>query len=190
MKSCNSTSANWTQLSLLLSPPHLPESHAVSERQEVGWGVNRYNSLNRLHSLRYNQAKVLLLHHHWNQPFLIKHPIFVLSWKVLQVHYVSYRPCSVIRMTTLSLCGSLSSTIFVFNFYLNFFKLIFVELLYDVVLVSTVPQSDHLYMYKYAPFFGFPSHLGHHRALSSVPWAMQQVHTSYLYAVYMSIPIS
>ena len=28
----------------------------------------------------------------------------------------------------------------------------------------------HTHIYVYAPFFGFPSHLGHHRALSRVPW--------------------
>ena len=38
------------------------------------------------------------------------------------------------------------------------------------------------YMYTYIPsFFGFPSHLGHHRALSSVPCAIQQVLISYLF---------
>ena len=33
----------------------------------------------------------------------------------------------------------------------------------------------------YPLFFGFPSPLGHHRALSSVPCALQQVLTSYLF---------
>ena len=34
---------------------------------------------------------------------------------------------------------------------------------------------NQLYVYIYPLFFGFPSHLGHHRALSRVPRAIQQV---------------
>ena len=30
-------------------------------------------------------------------------------------------------------------------------------------------------------FFGFPSHAGHHRSLSTVPWALQEVLTSELF---------
>ena len=30
-----------------------------------------------------------------------------------------------------------------------------------------------LYIYKFPLFFGFPYHLGHHRALSRVPWAVR-----------------
>ena len=37
----------------------------------------------------------------------------------------------------------------------------------------------------YPPFFGFPSHLGHHRALSRVPCALQQVLINYLLHTYM-----
>ena len=42
-------------------------------------------------------------------------------------------------------------------------------LLYNVELVSIVQKSDQLYMYMYHIFLGFPSHVGHHRALSKVP---------------------
>ena len=50
------------------------------------------------------------------------------------------------------------------------FKLIFigVQLLYNVVLVSAVQQSESVIYIQLSLFFGFPSHLGHHRALSRV----------------------
>ena len=41
---------------------------------------------------------------------------------------------------------------------------------------------NQLYVYIYPLFFGFPSHLGHHRALSGVPCAIQQVLISYLFS--------
>ena len=34
-------------------------------------------------------------------------------------------------------------------------------------------KLNQLYIYIYPLFFGFPSHLGHHRALSRVPCALQ-----------------
>ena len=34
-------------------------------------------------------------------------------------------------------------------------------------------KVNQLYIYIYSLFFSFPSHLGHHRALSSVPCAIQ-----------------
>ena len=34
-------------------------------------------------------------------------------------------------------------------------------------------------MYTHIPFFGFPSHLGHHRALHRFPYAIQSVLISY-----------
>ena len=34
-------------------------------------------------------------------------------------------------------------------------------------------KVNQLYIYTYPLFFGFPSHLGHHRALSSIPWAIR-----------------
>ena len=40
-------------------------------------------------------------------------------------------------------------------------------------------KVNQLSIYIYPFFFGFPSHLGHHRALSRVPCAIQQVLISY-----------
>ena len=40
------------------------------------------------------------------------------------------------------------------------------------MLVSTVQQSESAITYTYFPFFGSPTHLGHHRALSRVPSAI------------------
>ena len=40
--------------------------------------------------------------------------------------------------------------------------------------------GQSLYIHKYPLFFGFPSHLGHHRTLSRVPCAIQKVLISYL----------
>ena len=42
-------------------------------------------------------------------------------------------------------------------------------------------EVNELYVYIYPLLFGFPSHLGHHRALSRVPCALQQVLISYLF---------
>ena len=42
-------------------------------------------------------------------------------------------------------------------------------------------KVNQLYIYIHPLFFGFPSHLGHHRALSRVPCAIQQVLISYLF---------
>ena len=49
--------------------------------------------------------------------------------------------------------------------------------------VSTIQQSEsviciHIFL---PPLFGFPFHLGHHRALNRVPCAIQQVLINYLY---------
>ena len=52
------------------------------------------------------------------------------------------------------------------------FLLIFIrlQLLYNVVLVSVVQQSESATCTHISPlFFGFSSQLGHHRALSRVP---------------------
>ena len=46
----------------------------------------------------------------------------------------------------------------------------------QLLLYSKVNQL-HIYIYPF--FFGFPSHLGHHRALSRVPCAIQQVLIGY-----------
>ena len=42
-------------------------------------------------------------------------------------------------------------------------------------------KVNQLYVYIYPFFLGFPSHLGHHRVLSRVPCAIQQVLISYLF---------
>ena len=54
-----------------------------------------------------------------------------------------------------------------------FFKLIFVRvsLLYDVLLVSAVHQSERVVHMHVAPLLGFPPRLGHHRALGRIPHA-------------------
>ena len=42
-------------------------------------------------------------------------------------------------------------------------------------------KVNQLYVHIYPLFFGFPSHLGHHRALNRVPCVIQQVLISYLF---------
>ena len=42
-------------------------------------------------------------------------------------------------------------------------------------------KVNQLYVYIYPLFLRFPSHLGHHRALSRVPCTRQQVLISYLF---------
>ena len=65
--------------------------------------------------------------------------------------------------------------IFFFELCQTFLKTNFigVQLLYNVVLVSAIQQTESVIcvcicicIYIYIPFFVFPSHLGHHRALS------------------------
>ena len=82
--------------------------------------------------------------------------------------------------------GHLSfQTVIIFLQSLFFFKFLFecscFTMLYQFLLYSKVNQ---LYIYIYPLFFGFPSHLGHHRALSRVPCAIQQVLISYLFYTY------
>ena len=61
-----------------------------------------------------------------------------------------------------------------------FLKLIFIGvcLLYNAVLASCCRAKWISYIcihrYIYSLFYGFPSHLGHHRALSRLPHAMQR----------------
>ena len=52
-----------------------------------------------------------------------------------------------------------------------FLKIIFigVQLLYNIVLFSAAQQSESAICLHIPLFFGFPSRLGHHRALSKVP---------------------
>ena len=47
-----------------------------------------------------------------------------------------------------------------------------------------------MYTCIYVPFFGFPSHLGHHRALSRVPCAVQSVLINLLYTWWLGFPDS
>ena len=49
--------------------------------------------------------------------------------------------------------------------------------MHQFLLYSKVSQP---YVYIYPFFFGFPSHLDHHRVLSRVPCAVQQDYISYL----------
>ena len=44
-------------------------------------------------------------------------------------------------------------------------------------------EMNQPYIYIYPLPFGFPSHLGHHSALSRVPCAAQQVIISYLFYI-------
>ena len=57
-----------------------------------------------------------------------------------------------------------------FCFLLIFIK---VQLPSNVVLASTVQQSEPAVCRHTSPHFWIPSHLGHHIALSGVPWATQ-----------------
>ena len=67
-------------------------------------------------------------------------------------------------------------------FFLFFFLKCFIglELLYHVVLVSSV-QSESAVCIHASPLFLFLSHLGHPKALSRVPCAMQSVPMSHLF---------
>ena len=57
-----------------------------------------------------------------------------------------------------------------------------VQLLYNIVLVYTVQQSESTICIHISPLFlDFLLNLGHHRALSRVPCAIQQVLISYLF---------
>ena len=47
-------------------------------------------------------------------------------------------------------------------------------------------KVNQLYVYIYPLFLGFPSHLGHHRALSRAPCAIQSVLISY-YFIHSSV---
>ena len=52
---------------------------------------------------------------------------------------------------------------------------------YNVMLVSTVQQSESAIHTHVLCLFGFPSHSGHHSVLSRVPCAIQYVLISYLF---------
>ena len=57
------------------------------------------------------------------------------------------------------------------------------SLLYNIVLVSAVQQSESGTHIHISPLFAFPSCLGHCRPLSRVPCAMQSVLISYLFYI-------
>ena len=69
-----------------------------------------------------------------------------------------------------------SSVFFFFFFFLLEYSCF--TILCQFLLYSKVNQ---LYIYIYSLFFGFPSYLGHHRALSRVPCAIKLVLISYLF---------
>ena len=54
-------------------------------------------------------------------------------------------------------------------------------MLYDIVLVSVVQQSESATCIHISFFFGFPLHLGQPRALRKNPCAIQKVLISYLF---------
>ena len=64
-------------------------------------------------------------------------------------------------------------------------------MLYNVVFLRC-NKVNQLYMNIHPLFFRFPSHLGHHRALSIVLCAIQEVLVIYFIysSVYMSVPVS
>ena len=51
-------------------------------------------------------------------------------------------------------------------------------------------EVNQLYVYIYPLFFVFPSHIGHQRTLSRVPYAIQQVLISYLFYTYYCIHVN
>lgn len=75
-----------------------------------------------------------------------------------------------------------SDTKEVLFFFLFFFFEIFIglEWFHHVVLVSSVQSASALCLHA-SPLFLFLSHLGHPKALSRVPCAMESVPTSYLF---------
>ena len=55
------------------------------------------------------------------------------------------------------------------------------QFLYNQLLCSQYRKVNQLHVYVQPLFFGFPPDLGHHRALSRVPCAIQQVLICYLF---------
>ena len=62
-------------------------------------------------------------------------------------------------------------------------------MLYNIVFVSAVQQNESDIHKRISPVFEFPSHLGHHRALSRVPGAIQSVLISY-YLIHGSVYVN
>ena len=72
-------------------------------------------------------------------------------------------------------------------FLINFFwSIVAFTMQCQFLLYNKVSQS---YIYIYPLPFGFPSLLGHHRALSRVSWAIQQVLISYLFYTQITVLI-
>ena len=59
-------------------------------------------------------------------------------------------------------------------------------MLYNVLLFSAIQQSESAMCIHISPLPGFPSHLGHRRALSRDPSAIQSVLISYLFYTKLS----
>ena len=68
------------------------------------------------------------------------------------------------------------------SFFLSLLIFIRIYLLYTAVLVSAAQQSESALHIHISLLFGFPSLLGHHRALSRVPWDIKGI-SSYLHSV-------
>ena len=68
---------------------------------------------------------------------------------------------------------------------LSFSFSVFIEerLIYNVVLVSSIQQSDSVYIYIYMFFFTFFFFIGYFKILSRVPCAIQQVLVGYLFYI-------
>ena len=63
-------------------------------------------------------------------------------------------------------------------------------MIYNVMLVSAVQQSESVIRIHISLFFRFPSNLGHHRALSRVPCAIQSVLIRYLFYIQQCIYVN
>ena len=81
----------------------------------------------------------------------------------------------------------LESSFFGHHYYFHFFYVLKFLLQYScftMLCYLLLYKGNQLHVYIYPFFWGFPSHLGHHRTMSRVPCAIQQVLISYfLYIV-------
>ena len=62
-----------------------------------------------------------------------------------------------------------------------FFLLQYINSCFTICQFLLYSEVNQLYGYMYPFFFRFPSHVGHHRALSRIPSAIQQALISYLF---------
>ena len=86
-------------------------------------------------------------------------------------------------------------TVFQLSLYSSFFSLkekkkTGLQLLHTAGSVSAVQQSQSALCIQIYLFWGFLSHLGHHRAPSRVPCAKQQVLISYIFYIQQCIYVS